>query len=515
MAIVVRSPTTVPGGTMTISKELEAEILRLYQAERWKIGTISTQLGIHHGVVRRVLSQAGELASNPVPRPSMADPYLPFILDVLERHPTLRASRIYDMVVQRGYIGSPGHFRRIVARHRPRKPAEAYLRLRTLPGEQAQVDWASFGKVQVGQALRPLVAFVMVLSYSRRIFLRFYYGQAMPQFLDGHVRAFDYFGGVPRELLYDNLKSAVLERVGDAIRFNPRLLEMAAHYHFKPKPVAVARGNEKGRVERAIQYVRHAFYAAREWADLDDLNAQAQEWCEGLASMRPWPEDRSRTVQSVYETERPRLLPLPATTFPAEERVAVQVGKTPYVRFDLNDYSVPHDHVRRQLTLVADTQTVRILDGMHLLAEHSRSYDRGQQIEDIRHVEALVAEKRAAHAARGIDRLRQAAPSTALLLAELGHRHANLGTAVGQLLRLLDAHGAAALERAVAEAVRGKAFHVPAVRHALEMAREAQGLPPALPIPLPDDPRVRDLVVVHHPLSRYDQLHGIDPEVKP
>jgi hypothetical protein len=189
--------------------------------------------------------------------------------------------------------------------------------------------------------------------------------------------------------------------------------------------------------------------------------------------------------------------------------------KTPYVRFDLNDYSVPHDHVRRQLTLVADTQTVRILDGMHLLAEHSRSYERGQQIEDIRHVEALVAEKRAAHAARGIDRLRQAAPSTALLLAELGHRHANLGTAVGQLLRLLDAHGAAALERAVAEAVRGKAFHVPAVRHALEMAREAQGLPPALPIPLPDDPRVRDLVVVHHPLSRYDQLHGIDPEVKP
>lgn len=500
---------------MTISTEIEAEILRLYQAERWKIGTISTQLGIHHSVVRRVLAQGGEVLGEPVPRTSMADPYLPFILEVLENYPTLRASRLYDMVVQRGYTGSPGHFRRIVRRHRPRKPAEAYLRLRTLPGEQAQVDWASFGKVQVGAALRPLVAFVMVLSYSRRLFVRFYYGQAMPQFLDGHVRAFDYFGGVPRELLYDNLKSAVLERIGDAIRFNPRLIELSAHYRFKPKPVAVARGNEKGRVERAIQYVRHAFYAARQWKDLDDLNAQAQAWCEGPASMRPWPEDRSRTVRAVYESEQPRLLPLPDTRFPAEERVAVRVGKTPYVRFDLNDYSVPHDHVRRELTLIADIQAVRILDGMHVLAEHARSYDRGQQIEDIRHVEALVAEKRAAHAARGIDRLRAAAPSTAHLLAELGHRHANLGTAVGQLLRLLDAHGAAALERAVAEAVRGRAFHVPAVRHALETAREARGLPPAMPIPLPDDPRVRDLVVVHHPLARYDQVHGIDPQVTP
>ena len=133
---------------------------------------------------------------------------------------------------------------------RPRPPAEAYLRLRTLPGEQTQVDWGHFGHLQIGRARRPLMGFVMVLSYSRRIFLRFCLDARMDSFLRGHVEAFIAFGGLARTLLYDNLKSAVLERVGDAVRFNPELLAFAAHYCYEPRPVAVARGNQKGRVER-------------------------------------------------------------------------------------------------------------------------------------------------------------------------------------------------------------------------------------------------------------------------
>jgi transposase len=176
------------------------------------------------------------------------------------------------MIKERGYPGGPDHMRRIVSRLRPKKPAEAFQRLRTMPGEQAQVDWAHFGKLTVGRAQRPLWAFVMVLSYSRRLFLRFFPGASMPFFVRGHVEAFADFGGVPRVLLYDNLKSAVLERHGDAIRFHPTLLEMSAHYRFEPRPVAVARGNEKGRVERAIRYIRDAFFAARSFTDLTDLN---------------------------------------------------------------------------------------------------------------------------------------------------------------------------------------------------------------------------------------------------
>src|SRR5438128_3190358 len=173
-----------------IPRALEAEILRLHHAEHWPIGTIAAQLRVHHGTVRRVLAQAGVPMAQQTVRASMVEPYLAFIAETLAKYPTLRASRLYTMVRERGYPGAPDHFRAIVARLRPRPAGEAYLRLRTLPGEQAQVDWAHFGKLQIGRATRPLWAFVMVLSYSRRLFLRFYLGASMPFFVRGHVEAF-------------------------------------------------------------------------------------------------------------------------------------------------------------------------------------------------------------------------------------------------------------------------------------------------------------------------------------
>jgi hypothetical protein len=164
---------------------------------------------------------------------------------------------------------------------------------------------------------------------------------------------------VPRVLLYDNLKSAVLERRGDAIRFHPGLLAFAGQYRFEPRPVAVARGNEKGRVERAIRYIRAAFFAARNFTDIDDLNAQAETWCNGQAADRRCPDDPVRTVREVFTEEVARLLSLPDNPAPLLERVTVKVGKTPYVRFDLNDYSVPASHVRRVLTVLADPHELR------------------------------------------------------------------------------------------------------------------------------------------------------------
>ena len=196
----------------------------------------------------------------------------------------------------------------------------------------------------------------------------------MENFLRGHVAAFETFNGCARVLLYDNLKSAVLERQGDAIRFHPTLLAFAAHHRYEPRPVAVARGNEKGRVERAIRYVRDSFFAARTYTDLDDLNAQAVAWCNGVAADRPCPEKRTLTVREAFAEEAPRLLSLPDTPYPLIERVAVKAGKTPYVRFDLNDYTVPHTSVQRVLTVLADPHEVRIVDGTELLASHRRSY---------------------------------------------------------------------------------------------------------------------------------------------
>jgi hypothetical protein len=171
----------------------------------------------------------------------------------------------------------------------------------------------------------------------------------------------------------------------------------------------VARGNEKGRVERAIGYVRGAFFAARGFTDLDDLNAQADDWCRGLAADRRCPGEPERTVREVFADEAPRLLPLPDNPAPLLQRVAVKVGKTPYVCFDLNDYSVPHIHVQRVLPVLADTHEVHIVDSTHVLACRPRSYDKAAQVEQADHVETLVAHKRAARQHRATDRLAQVA----------------------------------------------------------------------------------------------------------
>src|SRR3954453_14941157 len=241
----VLAPTGRDPQAMVTPREIETQILRYYHAEKWTIGTIARQLHVHHSVVRRVLAQAGLPRIGAARRPSPIDAYLPLIQETLAKFPSLTASRLFTMAHERGYRGSPDHFRHLVAEHRPRRPAEAYLRLRSLPGEQAQVDWAHFGYLQIGRARRSLMAFVMVLSHSRQISLRFSLDARMESFLRGHVGAFTAWGGVPRVLLYDNLKSAVLERRGDAIRFHPSLLGFAGHYRYEPRPVAVARGNEK------------------------------------------------------------------------------------------------------------------------------------------------------------------------------------------------------------------------------------------------------------------------------
>jgi transposase len=467
-----------------------AEILRLYQVEKWRIGTIARQLGVHHTTVERLLRQEGLPLSKRC-RTSMLEPYLPLVIETWKRYPRLPASRLYEMCRQRGYPGSPSHFRHLVAAHRPRPAAEAYLRLRTLPAEQAQADWGHFGKVTVGRASRALMAFVMVLSYSRRIFLRFFLGQQTENFLRGHEGAFQAWSGVSRVVLYDNLKSAVLERQGDAVRFNPLLVDFARHYRFLPRPVAVARGNEKGRVERAIAYIRRSFFMARRWRDLEDLNDQARQWCDGPACQRRWVEDGRMTVAEAFGKEQPLLLPLPANPFPAEERLEATVGKTPYVRFDLNDYSVPHELVRRTVVVLAGPQTLRVLADGCVAAEHRRSYDRGQQIEDPGHIEALVEYKRQAREHRGLDRLAAAAPESRELLGCLAERGGNLGSATAALLRLLEEFGAASLRSAIAEALEEDLPHHHGVRQILERQRRA---------------RVRDLVVRPHPLAGYDAL---------
>lgn len=493
------------GESRTMRKETEAEVLRLFHAEGWRRNTIATQLGLHHSAVARALARNGIVPDAGRQRKSKADEYIPFMVETLAKYPKLTATRLHEMVKSRGYTGGIDHFRDIVASLRPSPKGEAYLRLATLPGEQAQCDWAHFGRLRVGNAERRLLAFVMVLSWSRKIFLRFYFGDSTANFLRGHVEAFERWQAVPREVLYDNLKSAVLERVGDAIHFNPELLSLSAHYRFAPKPVGVRRANEKGKVERTISYIRTAFFAARQFADIDDLNRQAIEWCEREAESRKQPPERLQTVVEAFGKERSSLLPLPAAPYPVYERKPVQAGKIPYVRFDLNDYSIPHKYANDRLLVEATLDRVRITNGQKAIATHTRVFGKGQTVEDGDHIKELGAMKKKAKKHRAMDRIRSVVPSSEAYFKYAAERGHNLGRLTQLLLQLLDLYGPADMEAAVAETLASGTCHSKIIQSILERNRRRRGMEP--PVALRFSQRnLGELTVIPGSLDKYDNL---------
>jgi transposase len=490
-----------------ISAETRVQIRRYFYAEHWKIGTIAQALNVHPDTVRRAIEvdrfQHAEL------RPSIVDPYLPFVRQVLEQHPRLRATRIYQMIRDRGYSGSVEQLRRTVARLRP-QPQEAFLRLQVFPAEQAQADWACFGSVMVGRAKRQLSCFVITLSWSRALYLEFFFDQSMENFLRGHVRAFQDWSGAPRVILYDNLRSAVLERRGDQIHFNPRLLELAAHYHFAPRPCQVRAGNQKGRVERVIRYVRDSFWAGRVFTTLAECNRQALAWRDQVAHQRRWPDDSARSVAQAFDEERPRLLTMPLHPFHTDRIEHVRASKTIYVRFDLNDYSIPPEAVGRPLTLLASDTDVRILDGTLEVARHHRSYDRQQSILDPAHEQALLRTKRKAQHATRAGRLVLAVPESEVLLERAFAAGESAASQTSQLLRLLDLYGVAALRRAVREALERNTPRASSVAFLLRRNQRAAPLPA---LDLSRHPEAQALDVRPHDLETYDELaHSRDDD---
>jgi transposase len=489
-----------------IPEELRSRIRRLFFAEHWKLGTIAAELAVHRDTVALAVEASRFATAHCRSQAMILDPYRDFVRATLEQYPRLRSTRLLEMIRARGYPGSVFPLRRYVRRIRPVPAHEAFFRLSTLPGEEAQVDWGSFGKLRVSNAERPLSCFVMVLSWSRATFARFTFDQTLESFLRCHVEAFTRLGGVPRTILYDNLKSVVLERQGDLIRFHNRILELAGHYHFAPKPVAVARGNEKGRVERRIRDLRESFFAARTFGSLADLNRQLDSWLEHVAHQRGVPGELEKRVVEALAEEQPRLLSPPEHPFPTDSIRVVSSGKTPYLRFDKNDYSIPHTLIKKPLTLVASETLVRVLDGDLEVARHRRSFGVRQQVEDEAHLAALTAAKHKAREHRGRNRLFAACGSAQPFLGEVALHGGHLGGTTSRLLRLLDQYGPSELNIALADAHHRGAFAAQSVAHVLDQRRRARGAPVPLDIALPSDPRVQSLVVTPHSLERYDAL---------
>lgn len=488
-----------------LDAETSAEIRRLYYAEHWKIGTIATAKGVHPDAVRVALSDPGMHGESRVARTKITDAYLPFIRETLEKYPRLRATRLYQMLRERGYGGSAVQLRRVVRAIRPRQ-VEAFTVLTALPGESAQADWADFGPVTIGRAQRRLSCFVMTLSYSRALYAEFSLDQTLESFLRGHVHAFAFFGGAPRRVLTDNLRSVVLERRGDQFRFHPRYLELAGQYLFQPAPCRPARGNEKGRVERSIRYLRDSFFAGRTFSTLKAINAEVLSWIEQVAHARVWMDDPSRTVAEVFREEQPRLLSLPKHPPIPLHRLEVQSGKTHYVRFDRNDYSIPPTYVRRPLTLLAGDTEIRILDGANQIALHARSWDRGQRVTDPRHVEALLASKRKALESTNISPLEIAVPEVRAFLDAAFPSTRSASALLGHLTRLYSLYGSALLASALREATERNTPTLASVEFLIERSRRAQQRKTPLEIDLSDRPDLAALHVQPHKLEIYDRL---------
>ena len=496
---------------MTLSLEVVTHIRRLHYAEHWKVGTIVAEMKLHHDAVERALGldSRGGMAVKRV-LPTLLDDYKPFIREMLEKHPRLRATRLFHMVKPRGYQGGYQPVKRYVREVRPAAKTEAFFRLETLPGEEAQVDWGLFGRQRVGDAERQLCCFVMVLSHSRAVYARFALDMTLESFLRGHVFAFEALGGVPRRVLYDNLKSVVLERYGDAVRFHPRLLELAGHYHFAPTPCAPYRGNEKGKVERTIRYLRDSFFAARRFTSVADLNAQLSTWVSDVAMVRQWPGAKdSRRVVDVFGDEKPRLMALPAGAFATDVMREVASGKTPYVRFDGNDYSIPHSLVRKPLTLCASEDKVRLLDGIDEVAHHARCYDKGRRLESEAHLAGLAKEKRHAAQLRSRDVLKASLKHADEFFAALCLRDKSLSHEAARLTKLVSKYGPGDVDVAMAEALARHSVSAASVGHLLDAQARKRGQLPVLDVVVPES--VRDIHVTPHPLSDYDGLSKRTP----
>lgn len=491
-----------------IPAELVAEIRRLFHAEHWKIGTIASELGLHYDTVRRAL-EADRFRRGPS-RKTKLDPYVEFIQQTLGRYPRLRATRILGMIRARGYTGGIAQLRRLVRQLRPR-PTEAFVRLQVFPAEQAQVDWAHFGVVRVGRAPRRLSCFVLTLSHSRAFYLEFFFDQSLENFLTGHVRAIHDMGGCARNLLYDNLKAAVVERYGDRVRFNPKLVELCAHYHFQPQLCSPHRANEKGRVERTISFIRQGFFYARPFTNLADFNRKALAWRDEVLQ-RPHPEKKSRTVLDIFLEEKTHLLPLPKHPFVAELVRPVRSRKTIFIRFDLNDYSIPPEAVGRKLTLVASDTRVRILDGATLLASHRRSFDCGEVIEDPTHRKALFQLRRKAQTSTVIERLTALVPEAERFLHQAFEKGESVRGLTQKLLLLLDDYGKHELRQAIQTALERQTPRLSSVAFLLRKRRISSKHKPPLPVQLHYRPDLAELYIQPHPPEVYDELFESNPD---
>lgn len=473
-------------------KELELSIVMLYYQQKKSIHAIAKELGVHRSVVTRVLKKydvehEGTATRSGSSRSRITDAYESLILTTLEENPKVSARRLFRMARERGYKGGESQFRQRVSELRGKKKPEAFLQLLSLPGEVMQVDWADFGQITVQGGTRRLYAAVFVLCYSRAIYATFRFDCKTSTLLDAQQEAFEWFRGVPMTCLYDNMKSVVIARPTPRTAiYNEDILRYSDFFNFQVKVTGVRKPHHKGRVERAIQYLRSSFFPGIKWKTLAELNEQALQWCQQISLERKWQDDTTFSVGEKLDEERRRLQPLPQTRYECVETAIGIAKKTHYLHFDCNQYSIPPSGMGQTLSIIASLQQVRIIDGTVLLALHKRSFNKGEKIVDPNHIKEILSVKKGA----GKDSLTQLlvsqVPETATLLELLSERAQLRANVLDGLQVLLELYGAYEFKLAVIKTIAdSQRQNLPQrIQYYLEASRQQKGLPPLLPLRL-------------------------------
>jgi transposase len=461
-----------------IDYETFIRIKNYKEQEGLKTGQIAQALGLDKRTVTTWAEEKKYRQRKPVQRKSKLDPFKDHIVRMLERH-SYTAEQIYQQIKQSGYDGGTTIVEDYVRKVRPQR-IKAFLKLVFAPGECAQVDWGSYGAVRVGSTTRRLSFFVMVLCHSRMMYVEFTVLQTMEHFLGCHQNAFYYFGGVPRKIMVDNLKSAVLKRiVGHAPVFNPRYLDFARHYGFAIAPCNVGKGNEKGIVENGVGYVKKNLLNGLFATDFKILDPMARHWLETIANVRTHGQTGKRPID-MFSEERSSMQPLPVLPYDIGVIRQMRASRQFRITIDANYYSVPAQLAGASLTVKTYPDRICFYHENNLVARHNRSYDRRRDFEHPDHPKPLLEQRKKGKEQKIFMRFLCLSDKSEQYYRQLEQRRMNPLHHIRQIVALSEIHGKENVARAMEDAFAFDAFSCEYIANLLEQRSRNYEEPGAL-----------------------------------
>jgi transposase len=355
---------------------------------------IARKLGISRNTVKKYIENKDILLEpdlGEVDRKSMLDPFRGNILAWLDEDMEYKATWIYDRLLPMGFAGSYEIVKRAVHKIKDERQRIAYMRFETEPGFQAQADFGEFQIENADGTIRKLYLFSMILGYSRKIYSELIDRCDLPTFLDCHLHAFDYFGGVPEEILYDRMKNVFIGKIAGKNKFNDTLMGFALHYRFKPVVAPPYAAWVKGKVERPYHFIREGFWRGYGFVCRETANRDLLQWLN-LKDKRVHGTTHE-VVSQRFEREQSHLNKVPVWTFDTSYRIYRKVCKDCTVRFEGNSYVVPHTLVGKHLVLRVKDKEMRIFDDDRLVVTYEIPEGKGHLIQDKRFYEALKKDR--------------------------------------------------------------------------------------------------------------------------